>query len=418
MKLSPLVVTVAAGLCLALPARAESPADVLNPQAARRSFVADNANVLDDATERKLDDLINGVKKRTGAEIAVVTVRNLGGYSVEDFANLLFNRWGIGRKSDDDGVLILAAISDRKLRIEVGDGAESVITDGVAGGIIRNTIAPRFKAGDYSGGLYQGTLAVAKKLDSSLQNQTPAGGAPAPKAPANAPPPASSGSPFEVPPSSAPALDAPFPSFESPNYGPSNPNPVGGFPLGGPLLLLIVLGGGGVLTAMYLGSRPPKCPNCQTPMELLPEAEEDVYLSDIQQLEESLGGREWNVWRCPKDAFQAIMKHDKWLSSVSDCPRCRNRTVTSQSQTLRYATEFQSGLEQSTHICHNPQCRHSWTTQRRIPRVQPVVIVSGGGGGFGGGGSSSRRSGGSSRSSGGGSFGGGHSSGGGASGGW
>ena len=426
MKLFPLVVTVAASLCLVCPARAESPGDVPNPQQARRSFVADNADVLDAATERKLDDLINGVKKRTGAEIAVVTVRSLGGYKVEDFANLLFNRWGIGRKSDDDGVLILAAINDRKLRIEVGDGAESVITDGVAGGIIRNTIGPRFKAGDFNGGLYDGTLAVAKKLDSSLQNQTPAGGAPVPKTPNNPPPSSSgspssgspssgspsSGSPFEVP--SDPVSSAP-PSFESPAYEQPYPSSGGGgLPLGGPLLLLIFLGGGGVLTAMYLGSRPPKCPQCQTPMELLPEAEEDVYLSDIQQLEESLGGREWNVWRCPKDAFQAIMKHDKWLSSVSDCPRCGNRTVTSQSQTLRYATEFQSGLEQSTHLCHNPQCRHNWTTQRRIPRVQPVVIVSGGGGSSR---SSSSRSG-SSRSSGGGSFGGGHSSGGGASGGW
>ena len=130
-------------------------------------------------------------------------------------------------------------------------------------------------------------------------------------------------------------------------------------------------------------------------MSLVPENEEDAFLTDIQQLEESLGGREWNVWRCPKDGYQEIMKHDKWLAAVSTCPRCHNRTVTSQTQTLRYATRFHTGIEQSTHVCHNPACRHHWQTQRIIPRDVPTVVVVGGGsggfggGGFGGGGSSS-----------------------------
>ena len=78
-------------------------------------------------------------------------------------------------------------------------------------------------------------------------------------------------------------------------------------------------------------------------MNLVPESEEDAFLSDIQQLEESLGGREWNVWRCPQDGYQEIMKHDKWLSAVSNCQRCGNRTATSTTQTLRYATQFHTG---------------------------------------------------------------------------
>lgn len=407
MKPIPIVASLALLLgvaaSLALPARAESPAEIPNPQAARRSFVADNANVLSDATERKLDDLINGVKSRTGAEIVVVTVSNLGGLSVEDFANELFNRWKIGGKAKDDGVLVLAAISDRKIWIEVGYGAEAELTDGQAGQIYRSIITPRFRAGDFNGGLYNGTLAVAQKLDPSLANSAPT---------ASDSPRGSSDSPFGVPDdsSSQTPLERPQPSYDDYPSG-------GGGSSGAPLLMLLMLGGAGALSWVWFSSRPPKCPKCKTAMDLVPENEEDAFLSDIQQLEESLGGREWNVWRCPKDAYQEIMRHDKWLSAVSDCPRCGNRTATSTTQTLRYATQFHTGLEQTTHICHNPACRYHWTTQRVIARDVPVVIVTGGGGssrsgggGFGGGSSGSR--------SGGGSFGGGSSGGGGAGGSW
>ena len=397
--------SLAVAACAARPARAESPGDIANPQAARRSFVADNADVLDATTERKLDDLINGVKSRTGAEIAVVTVKNLGGRSVEDFANQLLVSWKIGAKSKDNGVVLLAAIKERKIRIDAGFGAEADITDGQAGEIIRSVISPRFKAGDFNGGLYNGTLSIAKKLDTSLANSSPL----APSAPTNSSR-GTSDSPFGVPDSSS--LETPF-ERPQPNY---DNYPASGGGLGGPLLLLIVLGGGGLLSWVWFSSRPPKCPKCKTAMALVPENEEDAFLTDIQQLEESLGGREWNVWRCPKDGYQEIMRHDKWLSSVSDCPRCGNRTATSTTQTLRYATQFHTGLEQTTHICHNPACRYSWTTQRVIARDVPVVIVSGGGG-------SSRSGGGgfggsSGGSSGGGSFGGGSGGGGGATGSW
>ncbi len=400
MKSFPIVAFVAAGLCIVVPARAELPRDIANPQAARRSFVADNAGVLDAPTVQKLDALIGGVKQRTGAEIAVVTVRNLGGMSAENFANDLFNRWGIGGKTKENGVLLLISIGDRKQRTEIGDGAEALLTDGASAQITRSFITARLKAGDYNGALYQGTFAIAQKLDPSLANTA----AITPTSPNGAP-----DSPFSVP-DSAPSSQTPFeqpqPSYD--NY------PSGGGGLGAPLLMLIMLGGGGMLTWVWFSSRPPKCPKCKTAMNLVPENEEDAFLTDIQQLEESLGGREWNVWRCPKDGYQEIMKHDKWLSSVSQCPRCHNRTATSTTQTLRYATQFHTGLEQTSHVCHNPACRHQWATQRTIPRDVPVVIVTGGGrsggGGFGGGSSGGN--------SGGGSFGGGHSSGGGSSSSW
>lgn len=95
-------------------ARAETPAQVEDPLRARRSWVSDGAGVIDTQTERNINAVLNRLEAKNGAEIAVVTVHNLGGRSVETFANALFRRWKIGKKGRDNGVLILAAIDERR----------------------------------------------------------------------------------------------------------------------------------------------------------------------------------------------------------------------------------------------------------------------------------------------------------------
>ena len=438
-------------LALGSSARAESPDDIANPRAARRSWVADNAHVLNSQTVSRLDDLIVSLERETGDEISVVTVSNLGGLSVEEFANRLFNRWGIGKTNRNNGVLLLAAIDDRKMRIEVGDGLEAKLSDARAGYIIRSVIAPRFKAGDYDGGVLDGTRAIANRLENSFsapaatksapakigansapakaktspksktapKAKTPVKGAPKAKPPAKVVPfqaPVSSGSPFEVPssgavPAGAVATGAPYPTSNG-----------GGWPGGAPLLLLALVGGGGLLGWVALSSRAPKCTRCGTGMELVPEGDEDAFLTEVQQLEEAMGGREWNVWRCPKDGFTTVQPHDKFFSAVSNCPRCRCHTATSQTQRVRTASEFHEGLEQTNHLCHNPRCQYQWMTQRTIPRIMPTPVMTshshGHGSGFSSSSSHSHSSSSSSSSSSGGSFGGGSSSGGGASGSW
>lgn len=392
MKPIPIIAFLSASLAVAagsaLPARAESPNDIPNPRVTKRSWVADNANVLSDATERKINDLLTPLYRKTGAEIAVVTVNSLDGMPIEDFSIDLFKRWKIGKKGKDNGMLILAAIKDRRMRIEVDYGWESQITDAQAKEITSTIIKPAFKRGDYNGGLYEGTYAVARRIDPSLPARSSGSVAPNPSSKGSGK--KSSNSPFGVPDDSPAQIPNQAPSYNSPDY--SQPNSGGS--AGGLLLMLLVLGGGGALTVVYLGSRPPRCPKCKTGMELVPENQEDPYLTDVQKLEESLGGREWNAWRCPRDGYIGIMSHDKWLSSVATCQRCQNRTATSTTQVLQYATEFHSGLEQTTSICHNPACHYSSTSERTIPRVMPVVIVTSGGnsGGFGGGSDSSSSS--------------------------
>ena len=94
--------------------------------------------------------MLRDVEQQTTAEIAVVTVPSLDGMTVEEYASRLFKAWGIGKKGRDNGVLVLVAPTEHKMRIEVGYGLEAVLPDGLAGQIVRTECLPRFKEGDYA----------------------------------------------------------------------------------------------------------------------------------------------------------------------------------------------------------------------------------------------------------------------------
>jgi uncharacterized protein len=114
--------------------------------------------------------VMNTLQKTTGAQLAVAVIPSLDGRPLEDYANQLFNTWGVGTKKKNDGVLILVAMSDRKMRIEVGYGLEGVLPDGLCGDIIRNQMRPAFKAGNYG----EGILAAAERISTIVQHpETP-----------------------------------------------------------------------------------------------------------------------------------------------------------------------------------------------------------------------------------------------------
>lgn len=108
-------------------------------------------------------------------EISVVTIPSLGSDDIESYATALFAEWGIGKADKDNGVLLLIAVEDRKMRIEVGYGAEALLTDAQSGAIIRNTLAPAFRAGDYYGGISAAVRQIAGALggDSSAIADVP-----------------------------------------------------------------------------------------------------------------------------------------------------------------------------------------------------------------------------------------------------
>ena len=125
-----------------------------------QGYVSDFAGLLSPASKAQLEARLSQLEKETTVEIAVVTIKSLEGHSVEDYASRLFEQWGVGKKGKDNGVLFLVAAEDREVRIEVGYGLESVITDGRAGRILDNDVVPHFKNGDYETGILSGVGAI------------------------------------------------------------------------------------------------------------------------------------------------------------------------------------------------------------------------------------------------------------------
>ena len=125
-------------------------------------YVNDFASVIDKNSKLKMERLAEVIKKTTGAEIAVATVKSIEPYaSIEDFSIALASKWGIGEKGKDNGVLLILAMKERKVRIEVGYGLEGIIPDGLAGEIIDKSMLPYLKSGNYSTGLLKGFEAVS-----------------------------------------------------------------------------------------------------------------------------------------------------------------------------------------------------------------------------------------------------------------
>jgi uncharacterized membrane protein YgcG len=131
---------------------------------AYQTFLNDYTNTLTEEWKTKTLQLVESVEKETTCEIAVAVIDRLNGISIEEYAVGLFNKWGVGKKDKDNGVLLLVAMDDHELKIEVGYGLEGVITDLEAGEIVDNVIVPRFKENDYDSGIYNGVVEIANKI--------------------------------------------------------------------------------------------------------------------------------------------------------------------------------------------------------------------------------------------------------------
>jgi uncharacterized protein len=128
--------------------------------------VYDGANILAPVDEGLLDTKLRAYNERTGRALIVATVPSLGDETIETYAETLFNdEWGIGGAGTDQGLLLLVAPNERKVRIETGYGLQEFVTDIFAGRVIRDDITPRFRSGDYAGGINAGIDALVTQLD-------------------------------------------------------------------------------------------------------------------------------------------------------------------------------------------------------------------------------------------------------------
>lgn len=125
-------------------------------------FINDFANVMQLDDKQELNKYIYLLKQKTGAEIAIATIPSIGDETVEQYAVKLFEKWRIGEKGKDNGVLILLTVKERRIKIEVGYGLEGVITDGKAGEILDTMVIPYFKKNNFSKGLFSGSLEIVR----------------------------------------------------------------------------------------------------------------------------------------------------------------------------------------------------------------------------------------------------------------
>jgi uncharacterized protein len=388
--------------------------------------VHDFANLLTAEQRASLEELAQSVERQTTAELAVVTVPSLRGETVESYANELFNKWGIGKKQTNNGVLFLIAPTERRMRIEVGYGIEPLLTDALCGEIRDTQIIPRFKENDYPAGIIAGTqrlvavlkanphaargdpnsspiLARTKRINAVVANA--AAGAAAVCLLVLGVAVAfrrlySTTAFFVVTAISATLLGlAAFFTLKAP--GPHQP--IGW--LGG--VTVASVGAWCLNLARYRRYGPHGCSKCGTQLELLSEQDDDPKLTAVQLLEEKIGSVDYDVWICPACLNQDTERYVKNFSGFKDCEACHARTFKEDPPVeLTPATTMSSGSARIDGRCVS--CNHKTVRMIVLPQIQQSSSSSGGGGSFGGGGGGG----------GGGGFGGGSSGGGGASGGW
>jgi uncharacterized protein len=137
--------------------------------------VVDQANIIPQAVSGGITPKLATLEAKSGIQLVVATVKSLEGDEIEPYANALFRTWGLGEKQKNNGVLLLVAPNEHKVRIEVGYGLEGTLTDALSKIIITNAMAPRFKTGDFGGGIERGVDDIITVLttDSSEWQKRP-----------------------------------------------------------------------------------------------------------------------------------------------------------------------------------------------------------------------------------------------------
>src|SRR5438874_4105583 len=154
--------------CLAFAAahaQEELPTDRLLRTLHPTADVNDFAGVLNPAQRQSLEERCRKLREKTGAQLAVVTLKSLEGGQIDDFAVKLFKQWGIGEKDQKNGILLLVAIQDHRARIEVGYGLEPILPDALAGRILDEQLFPAFKQQRYAEGLNAAVDRIAQIVE-------------------------------------------------------------------------------------------------------------------------------------------------------------------------------------------------------------------------------------------------------------
>jgi uncharacterized protein len=135
--------------------------------------VVDQANIIPDATRQEITQKLADLEQKSGIQLVVATVNSLEDGDIETYANELFRAWKLGEKDKNNGVLLLVAPKEHKVRIEVGYGLEGTLTDALSKIIIVNAITPSFKKGDFGGGISRGVDDIITTLTTDSSDWQP-----------------------------------------------------------------------------------------------------------------------------------------------------------------------------------------------------------------------------------------------------
>ncbi|MCJ7589032.1 MAG: TPM domain-containing protein [Candidatus Aminicenantes bacterium] len=442
-------------ITMPLAAAAERVEDVPNPLAASGQYVGDGAGVLGPAYIDLINDICVRLKQATGSELAVITVRDLGGTTVEDFAERLFKRFGIGEKGKDNGLLILFALDDRAVRIEVGYGLESVVTDAQSGRLLDEHAVPFLARDEFGRGLFAVAKAAAETVAAASGTGATLGLSADPAAWPEQPKPVPSAESSDKAAVSASADKAAGRASFVPSliltgavlgltglwvfsalgrFGRKRSKAervkaassgVGYLVLmwiAAPVAVIVLLATGGFVLGPLLSALSPvvatilwsktrkgmkahaanyrlPCASCGSAMDLIPEDMDDAQLTTEELAEEKAGGMDYELWTCPKCG--AGERFAVKLGKASGCPKCKRRTLVRASATLVAATTSHGGRERVVDACKNPKCDYVKTWERSTARIGSSSSSSGRSG-FSSSSSSSRSSFGGGRSGGGG----------------
>ena len=358
-----------------LTAAAQDFSSIPNPRLQGR-WVVDKTGSIDAADLDKVNAFCENLNRVNEVEMAVVIINSTGGRSIESLATDLFNHWGIGNASKNDGMLFLIAKRDRKMRIELGKGITDRRTETIAAEILDEEVTPRFRADDFGEGIYAGTVLSAMDIF-ELEEED-----------------------FEFnAPTEIPAGAAGFAG------GGGRFARGGNFPVKPLLLIGGLLGFGGIAFVggrRYLRYRSRYCESCGNESVLLEEHQDDEFLEVPEQIEEHIRSADYDVWACLQCEEVVKLRYGSFFTRYSDCPQCTFQTKFKIKRTLITATRSHGGQIHVEERCKN--CTYHYEDYYSTPRLPDNSSSSSSSSGFGGGS--------------GGGFSGGSSSGGGASGGW
>lgn len=337
-------------------------------------WVSDPSGRLDVAASERCTVAARQVADRGAGELVVVVVPDCGGQMPRTAGLALFNRWGIGSRGRNDGVLILVALQERRAEILLGDGLDDSTNVQRSQALVEREILPRMRAGDVAGAIAAGTEAAAREL-------FPQAAAPAtPTLPATA---STHGLERPLPP---PAPATPVITRAS------SDSSTGSLLAGG----AAAAGGGGLGFLWWRRRRPRTCPACRAPMTKLDEAADDAHLDPAQRSEEKVGSVDYDVWACTACSHVEVSRYGAWFTRYHRCPACGARTANDRSTTITPASESYTGLERIDTTCSH--CQHQESRTRVLPRITRSTShgahFSSGSGSSRGGGTSSGRGGG------------------------